>query len=189
MKQKIVCQNCGAIYDYENAPDFCKCGAEIVIEENEKEDEFEEIENVEDTEIILNKDEESFEEKETDMDELDLDNDMFEDEIEKINPPKIQIFKDKTLFVEYPFYYDEITIGRSNYKLDIDLNDLDDEKRISRNQLVITREDEKYYIRNTSKKNSLIIDGKILNPTERKELKKDSKIIINKKIGIKLITA
>jgi hypothetical protein len=35
----------------------------------------------------------------------------------------------------------------------------------------------------------LIIDGKILNPTERKELKKDSKIIINKKIGIKLITA
>lgn len=186
MKQKIICQNCGAVY--EDAPDFCECGAEIVIEE-ENEENFEEIENLENTESILKEEDEEKIEKENKKNELDLTDDMFEDEIEKIDPPKIQIYKDKTLFIEYPFNYDEITIGRSNYKVDIDLNKLDDEKRISRNQLAITRENDKYYIRNISKKNSLIIDGKTLYPKEKRELEKDSKIVINKKIGIKLITA
>ena len=81
-------------------------------------------------------------------------------QLEKINISKLEEeLKDNEIFKVYELKYDETIIGRnsSEFTPDIDLQEVDNENAISRKHLLVYKEDDKYYVRNLSKKCSVHI--------------------------------
>lgn len=98
----------------------------------------------------------------------------------------IQVYKDGKMMDKRLFMYDEINIGRQQIGLDIDLEQIDSEKHISRNHVKLVRENNEYYLIRTSKKTPTYLNGKAVNPDEKVKLLHGDKIVLSEHIGIKI---
>lgn len=121
---------------------------------------------------------------------LDLSKDMFEGIPEPKDESRIrvEIYKNKSLIFSENFDYDEITIGRKsvNNNPDIDLIPFDPEKILSRQTLVINKENEEYYLKNTSKQ-KIYVNKEKIEPQERTVMETINRVILPNKIGMKII--
>ena len=77
--------------------------------------------------------------------------------------------------------YDEYTIGRNSTTFcpDIDLSKVDFENRISRKHLMIYRQEDKYYVRNLSAKNTVHVNDLLISENESMEINHKDKIILS----------
>lgn len=122
--------------------------------------------------------------------DLDLSKDMFEGIPESKDESRIrvEIYKNKNLIFSENFDYDEITIGRKsvNNNPDIDLIPFDTDRVLSRQTLVINKENEEYYLKNTSKQ-KIYVNKEKIEPQERTSMKTINRVILPNKIGMKII--
>lgn len=122
--------------------------------------------------------------------DLDLSKDMFEGIPESKDESRIrvEIYKNKNLIFSENFDYDEITIGRKsvNNNPDIDLIPFDTDRVLSRQTLVINKENEEYYLKNTSKQ-KIYVNKEKIEPQERTSMRTINRVILPNKIGMKII--
>ena len=108
------------------------------------------------------------------------------DEHENYEGDRLVIYSNKLKYKTIPLIYDETVIGRKSTSSapDIDLTDIDLERKISRNHALIYRYQGDYYIRNISSKNSLHVNSQALLLNEQTKLENGSKIILSRFLGI-----
>lgn len=107
-------------------------------------------------------------------------------EKEELNADKIVVYVGKKIYKEFPLEYDETIIGRDSVKFtpDIDLSEIDLEGYTSRRHLMIYKEDDRFYARNLSTKNSVHVERDALAQGESKELNDNDLILLSKYIVI-----
>ena len=122
--------------------------------------------------------------------DLDLSKDMFEglQESKDESRIRVEIYKNKSLIFSENFDYDEITVGRksANNNPDIDLIPFDTDRNLSRQTLVINKEDEEYYLKNTSKQ-KIYVNKEKIEPQEKTTMETINRVILPNKIGMKII--
>lgn len=103
---------------------------------------------------------------------------------EELNEDKLVIYLGGEIYKEIPIEYDETIIGRYsiNSEPDVDLSEIDSEGYTSRRHLMIYKEQNKYFARNLSTKNSVHIETEALVPGVDKELHDNDLIILSKYI-------
>lgn len=208
------CLNCQKEYPDDYSEEFCDCGGHIVEMKVKKieneiaefqqaissiegktevvEDEMlelkiknEELELVEEEMPKLNIEENKKHEESELKENETLEENTVEMELNKTDGSiTLQVYNKKQEIMENTYIYDEITIGRGIPGLDIDLKNYDPEKNISRKHLKILRENNKYYVVRISKKTPIYLNRKIILPDEKKEIKKEDKLVLSKDIGI-----
>lgn len=77
--------------------------------------------------------------------------------------------------------FDEYTVGRNSTTFcpDIDLSKIDFENRISRKHLMIYRDEDQFYVRNLSSKNTVHVNETLLSENESMVLNDKDKIILS----------
>ncbi|MBM7560022.1 FHA domain-containing protein [Marinitoga litoralis] len=192
-----ICLNCLKEYDDDFQDEFCECGGFIKEQTGkkiEKEmDEFLSVLNV----IHTDNDFESIDTSEL-INEENNENDSFNVSInESINSSDdvdlensegilLKVYSSKKELIEKRFLYDEILIGRKNPETDIDLENFDLEKEISKRHVKILRENNEYYLLRLTKKTPIYLNQNIVKVGEKVKLNDSDKIIISKKIGIQV---
>lgn len=103
---------------------------------------------------------------------------------EELNEDKVVIYLGGQIYKEIPIEYDETIVGRYsiNSEPDVDLSDIDTEGYTSRRHLMIYKEQDKYFARNLSAKNSVHINAKALIPNTDKELQDNDIIVLSRYI-------
>ena len=134
-----------------------KLKSEVILAEEDVDSDENDDENIEENEaedIVIT---EANEEDEEEEDELENTEEV--NPYENIKGNNLILYKDNEIFKVYELKYDETIIGRnsSEFTPDIDLQEVDNENAISRKHLLVYKEDDKYYVRNLSKKCSVHI--------------------------------
>lgn len=113
------------------------------------------------------------------------------DEYENYKGDRIVIYHNKEKYRTIPLEYDETVIGRkgTSSSPDVDLTEIDAERRISRRHALIYRYQGEYYIRNISSKNSLHVNSQALLLDEQTKLEDGAKIVLSRFVGIKFCEA
>lgn len=107
-------------------------------------------------------------------------------EDEELNEDKLVIYVSNKIYKEIPLEYDETIVGRHSVSSDpdVDLSPIDPESYTSRKHLMIYKQNDKFYARNLSTKNSVHIENYPLANGENKELNDNDLIILSKYIVI-----
>ncbi len=86
----------------------------------------------------------------------------------------------------YPLECDETLVGREHdeVKPEIDYTDIDEERYISRRHALIYRQQNEYFIRNESNKNSVHVNKEVLQKKEFRCLQDGDKIVLSRKYGL-----
>ncbi|WGS65188.1 FHA domain-containing protein [Marinitoga aeolica] len=185
------CLNCQREYEDDYPEEFCECGGYIIQEQQtEKKIEKEMNEFLK----VLNVVHENNQLDET-IGDYEINKNLDDAEIEKTEKIEniaetagiiIKVYSSKKELIEKNFLYDEILIGRKNPETDIDLEDFDLEKEISKRHIKIIRENNEYYLLRLTKKTPIYLNQNIVKIGEKIKLNDADKIIISKKIGIQV---
>ena len=99
---------------------------------------------------------------------------------------RVVAFVDGEVFRTFPLEYDENIIGRESKgnRPDIDLTDIDPDRKISRRHALIYRYNQQYYIRNLSSKNSLYVNRELIPQNEEVLLEDGSTIVLSGEYGL-----
>lgn len=99
---------------------------------------------------------------------------------------RIQLILDGRVLRTYPLEYDEMLIGREHDGVipEIDYTNIDGERFISRRHALIYRQQNEYFIRNLSTKNSLHVNKEVVLEKEFRCLQDGDKIVLSRKYGL-----
>lgn len=86
----------------------------------------------------------------------------------------------------YPLEYDEFLIGREHDGVvpDIDYTNFDENRYISRRHALVYRQQNEYFIRNLSTKNSVHVNKEVLKEKEFRCLQDGDRIVLSRKFGL-----
>lgn len=197
---------CDLTYNIDFKSNYCDiCGANLLIEETEIENKNIDLSDilglpeVDINEELSNKDVSNREvsNKEVHNEEISKEPIFIVDSLgfihfteykekEELNADKIVVYVGKKIYKEFALEYDETIIGRDSVKFtpDIDLSEIDLEGYTSRRHLMIYKEDDRFYARNLSTKNSVHVERDALAQGESKELNDNDLILLSKYIVI-----
>ena len=115
-----------------------------------------------------------------------MDKGFYGDPYADFDGDRVQVYLNGKVLRTYPLEYDEMLIGREHEGIspDIDYTSIDMNRFISRRHALIYRQQNEYFIRNLSKKNSVHVNKEVLQEKEFRCLQDGDRIVLSRKYGL-----
>lgn len=184
MKKKCIKPNCGYVYDEKEEEfydEICQCGCRLEIIQSYSE----KVVDQTSSSVPDNDDTGKFVGISADGSLIIRKSSDIEENVES-GAKYLDIYNKGDIYKTYCIKYDETVIGRSCIDSipDIDLNNIDPNKNISRRHALIYRIRNQYYIKNLSSKNSLHVNNEPVPYNNSVKLEDESEIVLSNFIGI-----